>query len=102
MLPCSCQQLQLPVNTSDLRASRVEQGMTSTPLSRARPRTLQAQEAEETRDESAPAAGSSVQTVSGQEESPTIRPQPRPQVTTGDWLEGPVLRVHRVAGTWRL
>ena len=52
--------------------------MTSTPLSRVRPRTLQAQEAEEEEEEGegeeAPTAGSPVQTIGGPGQTPELRP----------------------------
>ena len=75
----------IPYRVSDpLPRSPPAQGMTSTPLSRVRPRTLQAQQAaaeEEADDVQAPGAGgSSVQTVSGPDESATVRPQLTPQV----------------------
>ncbi|KAF0304956.1 Transmembrane protein 245 [Amphibalanus amphitrite] len=73
-----------PTAASSSRAAAylAQKGMTSTPLSRARPRTLQqAAESEGPAEDSVPgpARGSSVQTVSGPAESPTIRPQQRPQ-----------------------
>ena len=59
--------------------------MTSTPLSRVRPRTLQAQEAEEEEEEEgegeeAPTAGSPVQTIGGPGQTPELRPPVQVQV----------------------